>query len=262
MRPVPTDLRSHSALRAATNFPTAPQPPGEHAPSVLALRGPLVRRVYYGILGSSNCSCSCAQMRQLRRTSWSHSAHRADCHELPSALQPPGFPRVATLFRVLHEYAPLVLVLRGSPALSCAARAAGFFWCRSPLLVESTGGIRPGHQAIRSSATEPCRYAEPRFPRTLGFSDAGNPRISGSVARTSSRFLRPAGSRIKSKGDHFFDLVLPRRPRSSFLLVRVLVATWTRHWCHSWHQCNEPRTARSATAKAGGRRRGDYKPKT
>ena len=83
-------------------------------------------------------------------------------------------------------------------------------------------GIRPGHQAIRSSATEPCRYAEPRFPRTLGLSDAGTPRISGAVARTSSLFLRPAVSRIRSKGHHFFDLVLFRCPWSSFLLVSVL----------------------------------------
>ena len=87
------------------------------------------------------------------------------------------------------------------------------------------GGICPGHQA--NSAPQPpvsfrCRFAKPRFPRTLGYSDAGTPRISGSVARTSSGFLRPAGSRIRSKGDHFFDLVLPRCPRSSFLLVRVL----------------------------------------
>ena len=80
---------------------------------------------------------------------------------------------------------------------------------------------------LKPSAPQPpvsfrCRFAKPRFPRTLGYSDAGTARISGSVARTSSRFLRPAGSRIRSKGDHFFDLVLPRCPRSSFLLVRVL----------------------------------------
>ena len=158
---------------------------------------------------------------KFRRTSRTHSARRAACHEPFShqaSLVPQRYSASSTNTPLWCWHSADLRPFRVQPGLLVSSDAA------VPLCFVD-GGICPGHQA--NSAPQPpmsfrCRFAKPRFPRTLGYSDAGTPRISGSVARTSSGFLRPAGSRIRSKGDHFFDLVLPRCPRSSFLLVRVL----------------------------------------
>ena len=108
------------------------------------------------------------------------------------------------------------------PSGAGTPRISGPFVCRTGcwvLLMPSPSACRvygrdpswpPSHPLLSHRAVSLRRTA---IPMNTGFLR---------MMLTSSRFLRPAGSRIRSKGDHFFDLVLPRCPRSSFLLVRVL----------------------------------------